>query len=63
MFDPILVPLDGSLFAECVLSHTVEISRAFNAKAMLLRVLDKDQQHLSATDRFHPHKQEQYRIH
>ena len=50
MFDPILVPLDGSLFAECVLSHTVEISRAFNAKAMLLRVLDKDQQHLSATD-------------
>ena len=50
MFDPILVPLDGSLLAECVLSHTVAISRAFNSKAMLLRVLDKDQQHLSATD-------------
>ncbi len=48
MFDPILVPLDGSLLAECVLSHAVAIARAFNAKATLLRVLDKDQQHVSA---------------
>jgi len=48
MFDPFLVPLDGSLLAECVLSHTVAIARAFNAKAMLLRVLDKDQQRVSA---------------
>jgi nucleotide-binding universal stress UspA family protein len=48
MFDPILVPLDGSLLAECVLSHAVAIARAFNAKTMLLRVLDKDQQRVSA---------------
>jgi nucleotide-binding universal stress UspA family protein len=43
MFDPILVPLDGSLLAECVLSHTAAIARAFNARVMLLRVLDKNQ--------------------
>ncbi len=48
MFDPILVPLDGSLLAECVLPHSAAIARAFNAKALLLRVLDKDQQHVSA---------------
>jgi nucleotide-binding universal stress UspA family protein len=48
MFDPILVPLDGSLLAECVLSHTVAIARAFNAKTRLLRVLDKGQQRVSA---------------
>jgi nucleotide-binding universal stress UspA family protein len=47
MFDPILVPLDGSLLAECVLSHTVAIDRAFDAKVVLLRVLDKNQQHVS----------------
>ena len=48
MFDPILVPLDGSLLAECVLSHAVTIARAFNSKVVLLRVLDKDQQRVSA---------------
>lgn len=48
MFDPVLVPLDGSLLAECVLSHTVAIARAFNAKTILLRVLDKNQQRVSA---------------
>jgi nucleotide-binding universal stress UspA family protein len=48
MFDPILVPLDGSLLAECVLSHTVAIARAYNAKAIILTVLDKNQQHISA---------------
>ena len=42
MFDTILVPLDGSLLAECVLPHVVAISRAFNAKIMLLHVLDKN---------------------
>ncbi len=48
MFDPILVPLDGSLLAECVLSHTVAFARAFNAKVLLLRVLNKDQRRVSA---------------
>src|SRR5688572_2167572 len=48
MFDSILVPLDGSLLAECVLPHTVAIARAFDAKAVLLRVLDKNQGRESA---------------
>ena len=43
MFDPILVPLDGSLLAECVLPHVVAIARAFNARVILLRLLDKNQ--------------------
>jgi nucleotide-binding universal stress UspA family protein len=42
MFDPILVPLDGSLLAECALSHAVAIAHAFDAKVVLLRVLDKN---------------------
>jgi len=42
MFDPILVPLDGSLLAECVLPHAIAIARAFNAKIILLRVLEKN---------------------
>ncbi len=48
MFDPILVPLDGSLLAECVLSHAIAVAQAFNAKVILLRVLDRDQQRVSA---------------
>jgi nucleotide-binding universal stress UspA family protein len=43
MFDPFLVPLDGSLLAECALPHAIAIARAFEAKAILLRVLDKNQ--------------------
>jgi nucleotide-binding universal stress UspA family protein len=43
MFDPILVPMDGSLLAECVLPHAVAIARAFDAKVILLRVLEKNQ--------------------
>ena len=41
MFDPILVPLDGSLLAECVLSQVIAIGQAFDAKIVLLHVLDK----------------------
>ncbi len=48
MFDPILVPLDGSLLAECVLPHVVAIGQAFNAKIMLLHVLDKNREGASA---------------
>ena len=48
MFDPILVPLDGSLLAECVLPHAVAIARAFNAKVILLRVLEKNHANGSA---------------
>ena len=43
MFDPILVPLDGSLLAECVLPHVSAIARAFNSRVMLLRGLDRNQ--------------------
>ncbi len=42
MFDPILVPLDGSLLAECVLPHVIAVARAFDAKVILLRVLEKN---------------------
>jgi nucleotide-binding universal stress UspA family protein len=43
MLDPILVPLDGSLLAECVLPHVVALARAFEAKVVLLRVLGQTQ--------------------
>jgi nucleotide-binding universal stress UspA family protein len=43
MYDPILVPLDGSLLAECVLPQVVAIGQAFNAKIVLLHVMDKNQ--------------------
>ena len=42
MFDQILVPLDGSQLAECVLPHVVALARAFDAKVILLRVLEKN---------------------
>jgi len=41
VFDPILVPLDGSLLAECVLPQVIALGQAFNAKIVLLHVLDK----------------------
>jgi len=41
MFDSILVPLDGSLLAECVLPHVIVTGQVFDAKIMLLQVLDK----------------------
>jgi nucleotide-binding universal stress UspA family protein len=46
MFNPILVPLDGSQLAECVIPHVVAIARSFNAEITLLRVLEKN--HASA---------------
>ncbi len=48
MFDLILVPLDGSLLAECVLPHAMAMAQAFDAKVTLLRVLDKHQDGQSA---------------
>lgn len=41
MFDSILVPLDGSLLAECVLIHVTAVAQAFDSKVTLVRVLDK----------------------
>jgi nucleotide-binding universal stress UspA family protein len=48
MFDTILVPLDGSQLAECVLPHVVSIARSFDAEVILLRILEKNQVGASA---------------
>jgi nucleotide-binding universal stress UspA family protein len=48
MFDPILVPLDGSQLAECVLPHVVAIAHSFDAEITLLRMLEKNRANASA---------------
>lgn len=40
MFRHILVPLDGSPLAECVLPHALEVARAFEARLTVLQVLE-----------------------
>jgi nucleotide-binding universal stress UspA family protein len=41
MFERILVPLDGSSLAECVLPHVIALSTIHDASVMLLRVLEE----------------------
>ncbi len=41
MFQNLLIPLDGSQLAECVLPHAVAIAKAFNARITLLYVLEQ----------------------
>lgn len=41
MFDHILVPLDGSRLAECVLPHVVAVAHAFGSQVTLLQVLEQ----------------------
>lgn len=41
MLNHILIPLDGSSLAECVLPHAVALAQAFDATITLLRVLDR----------------------
>ncbi len=41
MFDHMLVPLDGSILCECVLSHVVALAQALDARVTLLRVLER----------------------
>src|SRR5258708_1372536 len=41
MLNNLLVPLDDSLLAECVLPHAVSIAKAFNAQITLLNVLEQ----------------------
>jgi nucleotide-binding universal stress UspA family protein len=48
MFNLILVPLDGSQLAECVLPHVVAIARSFDAEITLLRILEKNHANASA---------------
>jgi len=43
MFETILVPLDGSQLADCVLPHAAAIARSFNSEITLLRMLEKNQ--------------------
>lgn len=43
MFDRILIPLDGSSLAECVLPHVVAVARAFGSQVTLLQVLERTQ--------------------
>ena len=48
MFDTILVPLDGSQLADCVLPHALAIARSFDAEVTLLHMLEKNQAGTSA---------------
>ena len=48
MFDTILVPLDGSQMADCVLPHVLAIARSFDAEIVLLHMLEKNQAGASA---------------
>lgn len=48
MFDTILVPLDGSQLAECVLPHVITFAHSFDAEITLLRMLEKKQAGTSA---------------
>ncbi len=48
MFDLVLVPLDGSQLAECVLPHAAAFARSFEAEITLLRILEKNQAGVSA---------------
>ena len=41
MFEHILVPLDGSPLAECVLPHAVAVAQAFGSRVTLLQVLEQ----------------------
>jgi nucleotide-binding universal stress UspA family protein len=41
MFEHILVPLDGSFLAECVLPHVIAIATTHDASVTLLRVLEE----------------------
>ena len=44
MFDNILVPIDRSSLAECVLPHVVAVAGAFESRVMLLHVMDSTNQ-------------------
>jgi nucleotide-binding universal stress UspA family protein len=45
MFERILVPLDGSALAECVLPHVIPLARIFHAHVLLVRVLEPPHDH------------------
>ncbi len=43
MFEHILIPLDGSSLAECVLPHGLTVARALGARASVLQVVEQAQ--------------------
>ena len=43
MLKRLLVPLDGSDYAECVLPHVVALAKAFGSEVVLLQVMDRAQ--------------------
>jgi nucleotide-binding universal stress UspA family protein len=47
MLGKILLPLDGSVLADCVLPHTVAIAQAMAAKVIFLHVLEAETDHPS----------------
>ena len=47
MLEKILIPLDGSALADCVLPHTVAIAQAIEAKVVFLHVLEAENDHPS----------------
>lgn len=56
MFERIMLPLDGSTLAECVLPHAVALSRATNAQLVLVCVVEPaPKQGPAATDPLHWH--------
>ncbi len=56
MIDQILVPLDGSSLAECVLPHAVAFGQALDAKVTLLRAVVREQGPVSrSVDPLHWH--------
>src|SRR5450432_571831 len=46
MLNNVLVPLDGSVVAECVLPHVVAIANAFDAEVTLLNILEQPSESL-----------------
>ena len=48
MNELILVPLDGSKLAECVLPHVIAMARSFTTEIRLLRILEKNQVGISS---------------
>jgi nucleotide-binding universal stress UspA family protein len=46
MLNTVLVPLDGSGLAECVLPHAVAIAKAFDAQVTLLNILEQPSESL-----------------
>ncbi len=54
MIDKILVPLDGSVLAQCVLPHVLTMARAYDSEVTFLHVLqqasESDEQHVDPLD-------------